>query len=412
MNESDYHIVIVGGGMVGCALACAIASNPLCADLKIAVLEASSSEVELNKTQFSARVVALSNKSRKFLQELGVWDDVVENRHCVYKSMEVWDGEGAGKIQFDCSDIRENQLGYIVENNIVVWALRKKIQDLAKVEFIPQARVKNIEFSEETNQSWQNIIVEESHVQKTISSTLILAADGAHSSIREIAMLATREWDYGHSAIVTTVGTALSHQYTARQRFNSTGPVAFLPLFDAALGSERSAHYCSLVWSADTGMAAKLMAMKDEKFSRELELAFEGTLGNIESVDQRYCIPLRQRYAKKYIRPGLALVGDAAHTIHPLAGQGVNLGLYDALALTEEIARSKKREFPLDDYSILQRYERKRQTHNLLAMATMEGFKRLFASEDPAVRLARNIGMNFFDQNAWLKSKLMEVASG
>ena len=420
MDKADFDIVIVGGGMVGCALACAIAGNEHCKGLNIALLEAASESAnkkanekpESDSEKFDSRVVALSNKSREFLQTLGVWQSLSLQRHCPYKEMFVWDGEGTGSIRFDCHDIRENQLGYIVENNIVIAALRKKIAELENVQFIYNARVSDIQFEVIGERPLQEIAVSVDGDTQTIKTRLILAADGARSNVRDMAGLPTREWDYGHSAIIATIETEKSHDYTARQRFTSSGPIAFLPLLDEALSSAKSTAYCSLVWSAETDLATALMALNDEEFALKLGAAFEEKSGKVLSVGTRHCIPLRQRYAKSYIRQGLALVGDAAHSIHPLAGQGVNLGLYDALAITDEIARSQVRQFPLEDFSILQRYERERQSHNILAMAAMEGFKRLFASDQLAFRWLRNFGMQHFDQTLWLKKKLMKVASG
>jgi len=411
MEKADFDVIIVGGGMVGCVLACMLASNAETEHLGIAIVEATETELEVYPNQFDARVVAVSNTSQQILSSLDVWPDVVKQRQCAYKEMFVWDGEGTANIQFSCHDIREAQLGFIVENNVILRALFEKIESLKQITIIRPARVKDIELSSIDGAQTQNVILEYKSAIHGIQAGLVVAADGARSAVRKIINIPTKEWDYGHDAIVTTIETELEHKQTAWQRFTASGPIAMLPLSDD-LDASKKQNFCSLVWSAEAELASKLMEMNDATFCESLARAFEYKLGRIKHADKRYAISLRQRHAETYIRPGVALVGDAAHTVHPLAGQGVNLGIYDVRALSHEIARSQVRNFSISDFSILQRYERARQSHNLLAMATMEGFKRLFAAEQPAATLLRNVGMRFFNQQNWLKKKLMLLASG
>ena len=218
----------------------------------------------------------------------------------------------------------------------------------------------------------------------------------------------TREWDYRQQAIVCTVKTQHSHRATAWQSFLSSGPLAFLPLRSAA-GDD---HHCSIVWSADTARAEQLMALDDQAFAEALERGLESRLGKIEFVDKRHAFPLRQRHARDYTQPGLALVGDAAHSIHPLAGQGVNLGLLDAAVLAEEILRAGERQVDLYDPSLLQRYQRRRAANNLGMMALMEGFKRLFGETALPVRWLRNVGMSMVDSAGPAKNLIAEQAMG
>ena len=236
----------------------------------------------------------------------------------------------------------------------------------------------------------------------------MVGADGAQSRLRQWSGLATREWDYDQQAIVCTVRTRQPHQYTAWQRFSPTGPLAFLPLLTES-GDE---HYCSIVWSQDTAEARRLMALETEQFRLELERAIEQQLGVIESVSRRFAFPLRQRHAKEYVADGLALVGDAAHTIHPLAGQGANLGYGDVSALMGELGRAKELALSPADQTVLARYQRRRKGENLAMMAAMEGFKQLFARDELAIRWLRNTGMRWLDNLAPLKNRIAAEAMG
>ena len=237
-------------------------------------------------------------------------------------------------------------------------------------------------------------------MQKPFSLNSIL------SKVRELLNFPVRSWNYGHKAIVATVKGDCIHDYTARQNFLTTGPLAFLPLGDP------SEKYCSIVWSVDDERADQLMALPVEEFERVLSEAFEYRMGAVKVVDKRYCFPLVQRHAIEYIAPQVALVGDAAHTIHPLAGQGVNLGLLDASALAEEICRASQRNLSLDDDSILRRYQRKRKRNNLEIMLLMESFKRLFGSRQLPVRWLRNSGMRTLNKIGPVKNWLAKQAMG
>jgi 2-octaprenylphenol hydroxylase len=217
----------------------------------------------------------------------------------------------------------------------------------------------------------------------------------------------TREWDYGHRAIVATVQVAESHQETAWQRFLPSGPLAFLPL----PGTE-NAHYCSIVWSLQDDLVDDLLALDDASFCGELNKAFENCLGGALGSSPRFAFPLRQRHALDYVQPGVALVADAAHTIHPLAGQGINLGLQDVAALAEELLAAHGRGIGPGQVDVLQRYQRRRKGENLLMMSAMDGFKRLFEQDALPIRWLRNAGMRGVGRIAPLKQRLMRHAMG
>jgi 2-octaprenylphenol hydroxylase len=247
---------------------------------------------------------------------------------------------------------------------------------------------------------------------RQLQAPLLIAADGANSRVREWAGFETKEWDYGHHAIVATVTTAQSHQATAWQIFRREGPLAFLPLASVSNNGDGAQHYSSIVWSTQPAEAEMLLQLSDAEFAQALGAAFEWRLGAITGVGKRFSFPLRARYARDYVQPGIALIGDAAHTIHPLAGQGINLGLLDAQALAEELLRAQRRGLSPAEPTALARYQRRRKGDNLAMLAAMEAFKRLFGTTDLHVRWLRNTGMKLFDRSAPLKRILIRQAMG
>ena len=396
----QFDILVVGGGMIGSALALGLSRQGWQVGLIEGAPAASlmaPAEPANSVDDFEPRVSAISLASQRLLEELGAWPKVQASRHCGYREMTVWDGDGTGRIHFDAAELHARSLGTIVENRNIVRALFESLSD-SSVQLLDGVRVK----------AWSRGQGVELEDGRCLAARLVVGADGALSRLRQWSGLATREWDYGQQAIVCTVRTSQNHRYTAWQRFSPTGPLAFLPLLNEA-GDE---HFCSIVWSQDTLEARRLMALETESFRKELEAAIERELGEVLAVSRRFAFPLRQRHAKDYIADGLALVGDAAHTIHPLAGQGANLGYGDVRALLEELGRARALGLAPDDASVLARYQRRRKGENLTMMAAMEGFKQLFARDELPVRWLRNTGMRWLNQLAPLKNRIAAEAMG
>jgi len=395
--EMRADVLIVGAGMVGSALALALKNS----GLEILLLDGSPLSVKPFDPQsaFEPRVSALSAASQRILERLGVWGGISARRASPYRDMQVWDGSGTGQIHFSATSVHAEVLGHIVENRVVQDALLERLHD-CDMGLLANARLEQMRRS---GDDWLLTLAD----GRKLRSPLVIAADGANSAVRRLTGCATREWDYLHHAIVTSVRSSLPHQMTAWQRFTDDGPLAFLPL-------ERDGQqdWCSIVWSTTPEQAQRLMLLEEEDFCRELERAFEGRLGTVVSADSRLCVPLRQRHAKRYVAEGLALIGDAAHTIHPLAGQGVNLGFLDAAVLAEVLLHARERGERLADVRVLSRFERRRMPHNLGLMAAMEGFERLFQADSLALRWLRNAGLKSVDQMPEAKALFVRQALG
>jgi len=409
-ETQKFDIVIAGAGMVGASLACLLAES----SLRVALLDRNplapqteDNSRKLSSSKFDPRVSAISAASQQLFRDLGVWDDMVAQRVSNYSSMEVWDAEGTGSISFSAAEINEPELGSIVENSIITSALHGRI---AKSENVIPITPFSIDSFERVKGDEGSLVKLKSDDGQSISAPLVIAADGANSKLRGLANFECREWDYEQQALVTTVQTELPHCNTARQRFMESGPLAFLPLRVAEADSCQ--HFCSIVWSMLPTEADRVLSLSEDEFNIELAAAIEGRLGKIKFSDQRFVFPLRQRHALNYVKDGIALVGDAAHTIHPLAGQGVNLGLLDARALAEELLRGLKAGRSLADSAVLLRYQRRRKGSNLSMMWLMEGFKRLFAQQDLSIRWLRNKGMNAADKMTPIKNQMIRRAMG
>lgn len=403
MNESQAHteseVIVVGGGLVGAALACLLGE----AGVAVTVLDARPGPLDgeaVGRGQPAQRVSAVTPVSQRLLTRLGAWPAMAARRVTPYTGMQVWDAEGNGEISFDADQAGTDVLGHIVENDVVLAALEARLARLPSVTQVFGARLDAMQ----TTAVGRRLILADG---QRYFAPLVVAADGARSQVRELAGIDVSARETGHAALVTTVRTGWGHGGVARQVFLASGPLAFLPL--SVAGDDR---YCSIVWSTSPDEAARLCALPRDALGREMAAAFEQRLGTVEPIDDAVHIPLTQRHAGHYVEPGLALVGDAAHSIHPLAGQGVNLGFMDAAVLAEELLEARRRGAELGDIRILSRYARRRRGDNASMLALMDGFRLLFGSENPALRLARNIGLSGVDRLEPIKRLLMRQAIG
>ncbi len=399
MSMIDCDIAIVGGGMAGSALACALAGSAY----RIVIIENAEAKPFQRDVFFDPRVVALSAASQQFFVQLGAWDFISSQRLSPFERMQVWDAEGTAQVCFDAAELQQPALGHIVENSLVVSALQQRLQQAENVRWLCPDTVFGMH--DDKKNSYCEL---ELRSGTTVHCQLVIAADGAQSALRKLADIKTVEWDYGHSAVVATVKTEKSHDRTARQRFMASGPLAFLPLRD----NDGDGHWSSIVWSTSPEAAQELLDLTEVEFALQLGKAFEHKLGKITDVRGRFAFPLRQRHAKTYHEGRVVLIGDAAHTIHPLAGQGVNLGFMDVKVLAEELLDALTKQLPPAHPVVLKRYQRRRRGANLSMAATMELFQRLFARRELPVRWLRNTGMHGIDALAIVKKKIMRSAMG
>ena len=384
-----YDVIVAGGGLVGATLALGLGEM----GLRVAVVERSSAPAAAPGPAYGARVSAFTVASERILRALGVWPVIPAARIGSMREMHVW--EHTGEVHFDSAEIGEPVLGHIIENTAVQWAIEQRMEALPNVEW-------------HRGEELAGLVVDGDEAQvvlgrRCLRGSLVVGADGASSRVRGLAGIDVTEGDYHQEAVVSEVHTALPHRETAWQRFLPAGPLAFLPLSNGA---------SSIVWSTTPEHAAELCALDAEAFGFEVADAFEWKLGAVTAPGARVSFALRHLHARAYVRDRVALAGDAAHIVHPLAGQGVNLGLLDAAALAEVVGRAHRLGRDLGSRATLRRYERWRRGHNALMQAVLGGFRHLFSNRWTPVRRLRETGLALTDRIPPLKAGFMRFASG
>ncbi len=388
----DYDLLIVGGGMVGASLACALGDTAL----RIGVVESQPAKMEWSADSYDIRVSAITRATEQVFRMIGAWEGMVARRVTPYSAMAVWDGTGTGSIGFDCADLGEPDLGHIIENRVILAALLERMSRFDNVELLCPARVAGLERDEGA----ATLTLEDG---RALAARLIVGADGANSWVREQAGISTTGWPYEQTAVVATIKTERHHHGVAYQRFMPEGPLAFLPMPEGL---------SSIVWSTTPERSAELIEMDEESFLAELQLAFGNKLGAMLQTGPRGAFPLLLRHANRYTDERLVLVGNAAHAIHPLAGQGLNLGVSDIAALAEVLLGTQRNKGDIGELAVLRRYERWRKADNVAVMAAMDGFKRLFSNDIGPLKLLRNIGLTVADHSGPAKNMMMRRALG
>ncbi|WP_024253944.1 FAD-dependent 2-octaprenylphenol hydroxylase [Escherichia coli] len=386
-------VAIVGGGMVGLAVACGLQGS----GLRVAVLEQRVPEPLAADAPPQLRVSAINAASEKLLTRLGVWQDILSRRASCYHGMEVWDKDSFGHISFDDQSMGYSHLGHIVENSVIHYALWNKAQQSSDITLLAPAELQQVAWGE--NETFLTL-----KDGSMLTARLVIGADGANSWLRNKADIPLTFWDYQHHALVATIRTEEPHDAVARQVFHGEGILAFLPLSDP--------HLCSIVWSLSPEEAQRMQQASEDEFNRALNIAFDNRLGLCKVESARQVFPLTGRYARQFAAHRLALVGDAAHTIHPLAGQGVNLGFMDAAELIAELKRVHRQGKDIGQYIYLRRYERSRKHSAALMLAGMQGFRDLFSGTNPVKKLLRDIGLKLADTLPGVKPQLIRQAMG
>jgi len=388
---SHFDIIIIGGGIVGATAACALGE----AGVPVALIEARE-PVPPENQQPDPRVFAITRASERIFRSLGVWDAIHRQGAFAFSDMEVWDAGGDGVTHFDCADLGEPCLGHIIEPRYIQAALWQQLESMDAVSLYCPARFKAISILDD------RVDVELDDGQQ-LSAALVIAADGARSPVRHTLGMETQRHDYRQSSLVALVKTAEPHQNTAWQRFRPGGPLAFLPM---------GGGWSSIVWTMPSDNIERLLTADKDVFHEELAAAFGHRLGEIVDSGEREAWPLQRLHAEHYVAARVALIGDAAHAIHPLAGQGVNLGLLDAAALAEVVVDAKRQGKDAGRLAVLRRYERWRRGDNLLMMRAMDGINQVFSNARLPLNQVRNLALSMVNHSATAKRLFMEHAMG
>jgi 2-octaprenylphenol hydroxylase len=398
MNR-QFDIVVVGAGVTGLMIAALLAKGQQRERLHITVVDAAQRPCHQSGSDTSLRVSAIAAGSTDLLASVGAWDSIADTRIGPYDRMRVWDQnsspESANTLRFDAAEFGVQQLGYIVENNLIQQALLEQLDPTA-VKFYFESPIASIGRQGEKMQVTLT-------GGQALAADLVIGADGARSFVREKAGIETRDWSYGQTAVVTHLRPQKPHENTAWQRFLRDGPLGMLPLSDGRI---------SVVWTTTQEQAQLAMSADNDELGRMLTDASDHVLGELTVAGDRGAFPLLARHAQQYVLPGIALIGDAAHAVHPLAGQGANLGLQDSAALARVINDAVgNREYP-GDKPVLRRYERTRKGDNATMLHLMTGLNGLFATDSALLGELRAFGMRLFNQSGPIREHAVKVALG
>lgn len=388
MSAANHDVVIAGGGPVGLCLALALSRR----GFRVALQQIKAPPSFTVDSPLDSRVYALAPDILSLLEDVGAWAVAASIRSCDYRRMEVY--EDAAQICFDADDWGWPKLGAIVEHGVLVQALQACAGTAANLKLVHGSVIG-------VRREPQGVSLMTAHA--TLRAPLLVIAEGADSPLRDELGFLVDVHDYGQSAIGSHLSTALAHGGVARQRFVNGQPLALLPLPDGRV---------SLVWSVPRAAATWLCELDDSDFIAEVQAAFGSQLGRIGSAGPRVSAPLLRRHAQRYLQPGIALIGDAAHTIHPLAGQGLNLGLRDVSSLVTALSQARARDGDLGMVENLRRYERERRSENTLALDTVHGIGALFTPQTGPLPFLRQLGLTLSDRWFPARSTFARLAAG
>ncbi len=388
----DADVVVVGGGITGIVLSVLLAQQRL----SVTLIDHKDTLVP-ESCDADPRALALTLATRQILSHIGAWSCLPGDRIGQFTCMQVWDENGSGEVQFDSHQINVARLGHIVEASVLQAALITAIKNQPDIQVLAPVTLTDIQTDADS------VIV---HLRdgRRLRSRLIVGADGRHSALRQLAGIGFNSEDYDQLAICSVVKTELPHKDTARQRFLTDGTLAFLPMAEATQSG--------IVWSTQTEQAERLLQLEQAEFMLELADGFQQRLGRVVECGPRMHYPLSYGSAESYVQPRIALVGDAAHVVHPLAGQGANLGILDAAALSQTLSETSARQRDIGSLSALRRYERWRKGENRLMMQVLTGFKQAFTQQTEPVKWLRNTGMQLTNRVPMIKRQIMQYASG
>lgn len=392
-TAKTHDAIVVGGGMVGAAAAVGLAMR----GRSVAVIEHETPKPFVPGSAPDIRISAIGCRSVNLLKRLGAWDGIAAMRTAPYRRLETWEWDNSNVV-FDAQALALPELGFMVENRVLQLGLWQQFERYPSLQLYCPSRLADMVRPDAQKSGWELTL----DGGERLRAPLVIGADGANSAVRELAGIGVTGWQYRQWCMLILIKTDLLQQDVTWQRFYPSGPRAFLPL---------SGGYATLVWYDAPARIRQLQAMSHEALAREILVAFPERLGNVE-VQGAGSFPLVRRHAQRYVKRGVVLIGDAAHTINPLAGQGVNLGYRDVETLLDVLAEEEKREAKGDCDEALRRYERRRYPDNLLMQTGMDVFYNAFSNDLAPLALVRNLGLMMAERSGKLKEKALRYALG
>jgi len=398
-QQTDYDLIIVGGGMVGLSLAVALGEQKL----KIAVIEAVAADAE-TQPSFDARTIAMAYGTKRIFQTMGVWQKLEQFGVTAIKKIHVSDRGHLGSSWLDSEAEGVPALGYVAETRGLGLVLRQAVKQLGNVTLYCPAKVIKLQ----VDSARAEITIDSDGTEMSLSSRLVVAADGGNSEVRAQTGIKTFNVDYGQYAIIANVEMAQPHNNIAYERFTSSGPMALLP----GKSIDGNENLFALVWTVKSAKRDSVLDLSDEAFLNQLQQRFASRVHGFVKVSQRHVYPLSWMQSREHYRPRLAIIGNAAHTMHPVAGQGFNLGLRDVAAIAEVIVDAIEQGEDIGAPAVLKRYAQWRKKDQLQTAISTDSIVRVFSNAFPPLALARNIGLSLLDITPGLKHKLAKHAMG
>ncbi|WNZ48201.1 FAD-dependent hydroxylase [Leptolyngbya boryana CZ1] len=390
MQLPEFDIAIVGGGVVGTTFACALKDS----GFRIALIEAELTSQAVSRAQ----AYSISLLSSRIFEGMGIWQEI-RSQVETYKRVQLTDANSPNAVKFAPNDIGAETLGYVAEHRVLISALHQLLKSCSNVELFCPAKVVKTEF--QANGATLDVMLN-GEIQQ-IRSHLVIAADGSRSPLRQQAGIKTFGWQYGQACVVATLKLESPHDNTAYEWFWSTGPSGILPLTDDRY---------RIVWTTNRAEAEKLVALDDRQFIETFQQRYGSKFGTPQIEGNRYLFPIQLMHSRRYVLPQLALIGDAAHSCHPLGGQGINMGIRDAAALAQVLQTAQKRGEDIASLKVLRRYERWRQWENLIILSITDILNRTFSNQIFPIVQLRRFSLWFLQNIPPIRSLVFRIMSG